>query len=63
MLLRHAPKQKAVAIEMRRGGASDVPALLVECQHVVVLSVRSEPALFEALFSVLFRKTAADTLY
>jgi hypothetical protein len=27
-----------------------VPALLIECQHVAVLSVRREPAPFEALF-------------
>jgi hypothetical protein len=28
-----------------------VPALLIECQHVAVLSVRREPAPFEALSS------------
>ncbi len=37
-----------------------MPALLIECQHVAVLSVRREPAPFEALLSVRFlrrRKT------
>ena len=29
-----------------------MPALLIECQHVAVLSVRREPAPFEALLSV-----------
>ena len=27
-----------------------MPALLIECEHVAVLSVRREPAPFEALF-------------
>lgn len=32
-----------------------MPALLIECQHVAVLSVRREPAPFEALSFVLER--------
>jgi hypothetical protein len=33
-----------------------VPALLIECQHVAVLSVRREPAPFSALSSVRLTK-------
>jgi hypothetical protein len=40
-----------------------VPALLIECQHVAVLSVRGEPAPFEALSSVRFSFLAASALY
>ncbi|KAI3476355.1 hypothetical protein L1887_62069 [Cichorium endivia] len=41
VLLRHAPKEKVFAAEVSRE-PSDVPALLIECQHVAVLSVRRE---------------------
>lgn len=50
MLLRHALKEKVFATEVspqsNESLPSDVPALLIECQHLAVLSVRREPVPF-----------------